>query len=519
MKNATLHSLFSMYVLSSFYLSTVLAASVQEVTGQQRGLSIPWKSASEFPVPYDGVGDPDHILDVTTRQRLADRLLSYEGTLGIMPPASSKADAGDTDKDLIPIQMAVAVVERLAMDNGHDESDIDELVEKFARTLHNHWGVVHETAQGGTGVLIFLDVYDRVVYISRGGALTRILSNARIDNIIHNMKHSLKQAKYAEGLALAVDSIAEFIERGEPSYWESFKDLFRIENLFLFFWLSIFCNGLFQSWKQRRDQVAYAQAASQLSDLDRAHAEALQGNYQSTSCPICLENFASTTEGSDGQPIKLLRCGHVFDESCWAEWVSSGRGDVTKCPVCRMDIGPRSDGGEQIMEPASTVTADGPTAAPTVDQNIDASDIQNNDDPQENGRLLRHRGNTLWDNLIPNNTGMTPTANEGNIVRGDPDRAMRLYQRDRNFRLLRLAQMYPRYISPNQVSQWTSSTYNGSLARDPSFANSNPVRNLHNDGRSTSSRYGHSRGGGFGGGGGGLSFGGGSSGGGRSGRF
>merc|ERR1712124_125232 len=57
------------------------------------------------------------------------------------------------------------------------------------------------------------------------------------------------------------------------------------------------------------------------------------------SCPICLEDFSSTTHGSDGHPIQLLRCGHVFDKTCYQEWVSSGNGDVTKCPICRIDVG------------------------------------------------------------------------------------------------------------------------------------------------------------------------------------
>ena len=90
-------------------------------------------------------------------------------------------------------------------------------------------------------------------------------------------------------------------------------------------------------------------------------------------CPICLEPFDRTPEkdahaecdiasvdssekkrnqklkrvdsfgipiiGSDDKPIKLLRCGHIFDLSCWQMWVDSGTGDPWICPVCRQDIG------------------------------------------------------------------------------------------------------------------------------------------------------------------------------------
>lgn len=43
--------------------------------------------------------------------------------------------------------------------------------------------------------------------------------------------------------------------------------------------------------------------------------------------------------GSDDRPIKMLRCGHIFDESCWKLWVDSGHGNPWVCPVCRADVG------------------------------------------------------------------------------------------------------------------------------------------------------------------------------------
>lgn len=35
----------------------------------------------------------------------------------------------------------------------------------------------------------------------------------------------------------------------------------------------------------------------------------------------------------------MLRCGHIFDESCWKTWVNSGFGNPCICPVCRQDVG------------------------------------------------------------------------------------------------------------------------------------------------------------------------------------
>lgn len=52
-----------------------------------------------------------------------------------------------------------------------------------------------------------------------------------------------------------------------------------------------------------------------------------------------LQKKCSILVGSDGVPIKLLRCGHVFDYECWRCWVSFGQGgDIHLCPICRQAI-------------------------------------------------------------------------------------------------------------------------------------------------------------------------------------
>ena len=52
-----------------------------------------------------------------------------------------------------------------------------------------------------------------------------------------------------------------------------------------------------------------------------------------------VDSFGIPIIGSDDKPIKLLRCGHIFDLSCWQMWVDSGTGNPWICPVCRQDIG------------------------------------------------------------------------------------------------------------------------------------------------------------------------------------
>ena len=100
-------------------------------------------------------------------------------------------------------------------------------------------------------------------------------------------------------------------------------------------------------------------AVPPLSEIEYNRAEELRQKYHvQDSCPICLERFTkgspttttTTTHtgncrmnnddiinddtvyrlhsppllypyGSDHQPITLLRCGHVYDTSCWSKWM------------------------------------------------------------------------------------------------------------------------------------------------------------------------------------------------------
>jgi hypothetical protein len=286
----------------------------------------------------------------------------------------------------------------------------------------------------------------------------------------------------------------DWLQKGEPSFWESvttwitkYMGLLLIAAFFVFAW-----------WAARREEKqrqTYAEVASHLDELDRARAEALQGRFRAVSCPICLEKFPEPVEegngdeededdkkdqgsetdsfmknrkGSDGLPLKLLRCGHVFDETCWTEWVNSGRGNVDRCPICNQDVAGRSGGGTEATEGAEE------RAAPQDDGTADARSYQ---------------------------------------LSLSEQRMLRRYNRERHFRLMRMATRYPQFIRPQQIQRWTSSTYNGSLVRDQSFANSNPARQNvgHHGAGGTRSSGGSS----FGGSG----FGGGRSGGGRGGRW
>ena len=161
-------------------------------------------------------------------------------------------------------------------------------------------------------------------------------------------------------------------------------------------------------------------------------------------CPICLEPFEpdiATIDmeqslekhkqrhtridsygipliGTDDKPIKLLRCGHIFDMTCWQMWVDSGQGNVLICPVCRQDVGaPKREStshsrGSAARQGAGAVRADGFVRAaeegrhPSEQSSLFARIMANTSGPS---MLLRPVNNTRQNyNAIPTQSDPLP---------------------------------------------------------------------------------------------------------------
>jgi uncharacterized membrane protein YgcG len=458
------------------------------------------EAVESIQIPYDGIADPSAILGLSVKENLADKLQRHSSYLKVNDKGriattatrnENSYDAKDNKQRNInenakfPVQIAVTIVEEMYFgddeSNGDNDVDMEEIAGQFATSLHNKWGIGQEIIPadkdgrtennngGGTGVLVFLSIWDRVVFISVGGALDHILTSGRIDRIIRNdMRADLKRANYEAGLTKCIDAIVELLEIGEePSAFEQIWDTFFNTNAIVTFVWFIFVlgSGVFQRWNRQREQRIYAKVAVRLSELDRAKAEVLRGSYQrTTSCSICLEDFSSATVGSDGHPIQLLRCGHVFDKTCYQEWVSSGCGDVTKCPVCRADVGLSSDTApvtttlESMAQPTTQSTTDNANAGSEANNDPNGGSSSNNGAISGFEDDIGNDNNSLAENSSDHNTHM-----------------MTLYQRDRNLRLERLSVLYPRYVTLNAVTRWSSTTFNGSLVQGQYFRNRDPM--------------------------------------------
>ena len=479
-----------------FIIITGLSSELREAAAQTSAEVL--KAVENIPLPYeDGIADPNKVLDETVRDQLRDRIhrisssltLNREGRIAAASGRNdgccsenetedNKQEAEDNDNTEFPIQIAVAIMEQLDLVNENqidkDNIDTEEIAKQFVMELHNSWGIGREITSrdgenspqkmhiGGTGVLVFLGVRDRIIYISVGGALEHILTAGQLNRVIAEvMGAHLKQGNYGLGLTKGIDAIAELLVNYEEPVLDSEGN--EPENWTEAFLVFAFGFGfLYGRNKRKQEERIYAKAAAQLSELDRARAEVLQGSYQQTaSCPICLEDFSSTKCGSDGHPVQLLRCGHIFDKTCYDKWVSSGKGDVTKCPVCRADVGIGHE-DSPICHEVEHSLSEGDHTPLSDDTSRENNDLQLEDLPTS-----EREGDSSNNSSISNPIDIRHNEQQMNInIR---------YQLDRMFRLERLSELYPRYITSDAVTRWNSSSFDGSLVDDPTFRSRNPT--------------------------------------------
>lgn len=282
-----------------------------------------------------------------------------------------------------------AVLRQGSLYTYEDEDDmVNDAAQLFARYLHDAWWEEHcsnRQTNGGMcvggreyGILIFLSILDRVCFISTGSDVSFILPWWRLEHIVTNMKPDLRSRDYGTAILRAIDDLALMLEAGPPTMSDRLHDFCSRFGVVVAFAVFTFLFGAWGEYRDRRKRWQYAETRSRLSEVEKEKARRLQREYHTRSCPICLEPFndgdlpsdveeagekatsdnnleskSSLTNsrmkrvdsygipvrGTDGRPLKMLRCGHVFDESCWTTWVNSGYGNPCNCPVCRQDVG------------------------------------------------------------------------------------------------------------------------------------------------------------------------------------
>lgn len=267
------------------------------------------------------------------------------------------------------VQVAVAVMRKmdiraiLKLAQYYEFEDIsdaeDEAARYFAAYLRDVWDVGDGSCKS-SGVLIFLSVDDSICYISPGRAIQPILSGWRLEDVIDNSKPLLRHGQFRWAIEQMITEMEHFLGLGPPMMHEWMLDFFKRYGLITIITIAMFCYAAWNEHVDRYNKRLLYDVKSKMSTNELKKARSLQRDFREHRCPICLCNYQPATKedadledgfilgvptvGSDGLTLKLLRCGHTFDESCWKQWIMSGKGDVSKCPMCRQDVrGPLFD--------------------------------------------------------------------------------------------------------------------------------------------------------------------------------
>ena len=239
---------------------------------------------------------------------------------------------------------------------------INDAAQYFARYLYDSWDV-GDSKKGQTGILIFLSIHDHVCFISTGSKVSSVLPWWRLERVINDIKTELRHKQYGKAIIHAINDLTFLLLEGPPTVSDRLNDFFGRFGVVIIFAIFTFIFAIWGEYRDRWHRWQITEDMSRLSQKEKIIARKLQIDYRCTACPICLEPFIkkeplkknskrdgenkdgnSDSEqvayiGSDGRPLKLLRCGHVFDQTCWKSWVSDGQGNPYICPICRQNVG------------------------------------------------------------------------------------------------------------------------------------------------------------------------------------
>ena len=92
----------------------------------------------------------------------------------------------------------------------------------------------------------------------------------------------------------------------------------------------------------------------------------------------------------------MLRCGHIFCDTCWKSWVRSGYGNPLACPVCRQDIGKSPSKKRSRRDRHSTARSE--NTANHLSPVVTSNTVDSDDHPRRDGEAAPTDSTRLIDN-------------------------------------------------------------------------------------------------------------------------
>jgi len=377
--------------------------------------------------------------------------------------------------DITTAEIAVVVILKMSSTYiGHDSPD--EAARRFALQVHNQWGVGDSELENG--IVLFLSIDDRSMYISVGAGISKKMPKNVIQIVISHMRPSLRAGMYGDAIQRAVLEIG-LVLSGKLIVADNNEHAYLSFAGFVFFaFIAVcFCNrcskGVSSSQQLKKGRKALRQLMTEVTN-----AKSHPGNSSSATCPICLDiyppsvsltpmeiytpppnpstpsrslwtirsigNARKQTEEVEGNPRRpmSLQCGHVFCYSCLKEYLMSKaqQGQVV-CPICRQPV----EGGQ-------------------------GRDIQRVGQRQGQGQgEERGRGESSAQRLQASRSrmmGLTDTQTEYSRI-DDTDRygsmTSTFDQDELLFRLMRISSLYPDTLPSDMHERMEDAVYKGSI--------------------------------------------------------
>ena len=207
--------------------------------------------------------------------------------------------------------VAVAIVDEMTPSFVAGD-DKEVAAKRFAKSLHDDWGVGDKDTNNG--ILIFLSINDRTVYISTGAGVKGKVTAQYVDYLISEMKPDLKAGNYGTAIEKTVTQIrlimsdqSDIAKRISSGEWS--------DNWFIGLLVAggLAVSGVAVHNTRKLNQLRRGRVA-----LDKFMSEVEEASdhkkFISESCPICLEQFSTFRAAGDGHVEEANAEGNVYNK-------------------------------------------------------------------------------------------------------------------------------------------------------------------------------------------------------------
>lgn len=241
-------------------------------------------------------------------------------------------------KDKKLAEFGIAVISSFQDYGYYSYYDKASLAKKYAKSIHDQWGIGRKDINDG--ILIFVTIKDRYLYISTGRAIKDIITDDFIINYLipKELAPYLRKSEYGSAMKYAVEDIIDLLENHQNGTssalmrkyknhqrsvkLDEYEETFESFNILIGKWLyiiaaAIFIYGVFIPDPKSEMYAKFNQDKAEFdSYLDKLQRD-VWNNKLHLSCPLCLEQFKFAQEINS--KILSLECGHNYCSDCFQD--------------------------------------------------------------------------------------------------------------------------------------------------------------------------------------------------------